>query len=80
MSLQTVMNLNRMVMLISSIQTDEGVQSRPPSECKSTALTSFQELSEWRKHDNCEQQLIESQFNFECVCDHVKKFPRYQNY
>jgi len=37
MSLQTVMNLNDMVMLVSVIQTDEGVQSRLSNERNSTA-------------------------------------------
>jgi len=37
MSLQTVMNLNHIEMLVSLVQTDEGVQSRLPNEHKSTA-------------------------------------------
>ena len=63
MSLQTVMNLNRMVMLVSVSQTDEGVQSRLPNELKSTA-PSLTRSDKWGKHDNYEKQLIESQFHF----------------
>ena len=37
MSLQTVMNLNCVVMLVSVIHTDEGVQSRLSKEHKSSA-------------------------------------------
>ena len=51
-------------------------RSRLPNEHKSTAQ-SFPHRDKWGKHDNYEQQLIETQFNF--VCDHVKKFPRYQS-
>jgi len=63
MSLQTVMNLNHIEMLVSLAQTDEGVQSRLSNEHKSTA-PSFPRRDKWGKHDNFEQQLIESQFNF----------------
>jgi hypothetical protein len=64
MSLQTFMNLNRMVMLFAVIQSDESVQSRLP---KQAYRTHFLSRVKWGEHDNCEQQLIETQFHFMCV-------------
>jgi hypothetical protein len=59
MSLQTVMNLNHMVMLVSMVQTDEGVQSRLSYEHKATTL-SFPRRDKGGKHDNYRKQLIEN--------------------
>jgi hypothetical protein len=78
MSLPTLMNLNRMVMLFAVIQPDEGLQSRLPNQRKSTALISFQELSEGDMI-TMSNNLLKVSFIL-CVCDHVKKFPQYQIY
>jgi len=60
LGLQTLMNLNHMMLLVSVIQIDEGVQSSLPNEQKSTT-PSLPLRGEGGRHVNYEQQLIESQ-------------------
>ena len=64
MSLQTVMNLNHMVILVWLVQTDEGLDYQTNT---SLPHRHFLSTVKWRKHDNYKKQLIESQFNFVCV-------------
>jgi hypothetical protein len=53
-------------MLVWLVQTDEGVQPRLSNEHKPTA-PSFAHRDKWSKHENCGQQITESQFHSVCV-------------
>jgi hypothetical protein len=63
MDLQTLTNLNHILMLVSVIHTDEFLQSRLPNEQNSIALS-------LPRRNIYEQQLSESQFH--CVCDQLR--------
>ena len=58
-----------MVMLVSLIQTDEGVKPRLPNA--SLPHCHFLTRVKWGKRDNYEKQLIGSLIL--CMCDHVEK-------
>jgi len=64
------MNLKNMVILVSVIQTDEGVQSSLPKEQNSTTTT-LPRKDHSGKH-NYKEHFSESQFNF--VYDFIKIF------